>query len=317
MLVCTQPHEPFPAERVQALRQAVDRLGSDGPRIDIDHYDQAIEQNPEAPGFWDMWRNLLWEYGVGPNTIIVASEPYGQKLAEITGARFMPYDIERDLNFAKASRIREHPASRFSEIIPEFQQYLRTTVTIFGAESTGKTTLARYISDICGMDPICLYEYARPYLEYTINEITVRSMTDIWRGQRALQLQGRTRPSTPLVIQDTDLYSTIGYWELPDWYERLGDCPEGLRKDARELQSDLYLITRSNIPFERDPLRYGGDHREATDEYWVDLCEKYGLPYYVIQSQSLPGRFDEVWEDLIEPAIEEKLSKLAYDRQGL
>ena len=36
------------------------------------------------------------------------------------------------------------------------------------------------------------------------------------------------------------------------------------------------------IPFEQDPLRYGGDVRESKTQFWVDLLEEFGCNYYVV-----------------------------------
>src|SRR5664279_4323774 len=140
LIICTQPHEPFAAERVAALQQALRH--AQFSNVTLKHIDKAMEQNPAADGFWDMWRDILVGYGITANDYIVSSETYGKKLAEITGAQFFPYDIDRSINPVKATPIRNAPLAHFNHIIPEFRKYISATVTIFGAESTGKTTLS-------------------------------------------------------------------------------------------------------------------------------------------------------------------------------
>src|SRR6185437_14128432 len=257
---------------------------------------------------------LVYRHGVEPDDLIVASEPYGKWVAEVTGAKFMPYDIDRTLNQSKGQNVRNMPYILFENIIPEFRRFLRTRVTIFGAESTGKTTLASKLARAYGCK--WLFEWARPYLENTVNEITVDSMSDIWQGQAALQMHGITLGNKPLLLQDTDLYSTIGYWDLPHWREHLGPIPAGLRSDAEAIKSDLYLITPSNIPFEPDPLRYGGNVREANDEYWIGVCETNGLNYAVLPSNAIDTRMRAA-DRLIEPIVAHNLNKISYDRGGL
>lgn len=243
LILCTQPHEPFAHERAVAMQQALDRAGLDN--VTLQHIDKTMEQNPSADGFWDMWRDILVGYGITSDDYIVSSETYGKKLAEITGAQFYPYDIDRSINPVKATPIRDDPLAHFDQIIPEFRKYLATTVTIFGAESTGKTTLSRAIAK--KLNATWLFEYARPYLENTENVITPGSMTGIWNGQKALQLQADNLRKSPYVVQDTDLFSTVGYWQFPHWQSQLGKCPAHLARDAINLQSDLYILTRSNI----------------------------------------------------------------------
>lgn len=312
VVVCTQPHEPMADERVAALRLAVTRRGLKD--VTIKHFDQAIEQNPAAPGFWDTWRRLMKGFGVTAADYIVASEAYGRRLADITGAQFFPYDISRSINRAKATPIRDDPLTNFCGILPEFQPYLRTVVTIFGAESTGKTTLSRQLAE--KLQGYWLFEYARPYLEQTVNEITVRSMTAIWKGQAALQKQAANLYDKPYVIQDTDLFSTVGYWQFPHWQKQLGACPDDLVAEANGLKSDLYIVTRSNIPFEADPLRYGGDTREGSDDYWIDICNRYELPYIVLDSHDPVERLVQA-EAAIKKLACNKAGRIAYDRHGL
>lgn len=163
-------------------------------------------------------------------------------------------------------------------------------VTIFGAESTGKTTLSRQLAESLGGEWV--EEFARPYLETTGEAITTRSMCAIWQGQKALQEAVRTSPK-PFVLQDTDLFSTVGYWRLPHVTSTIGACPDELADDAACLASHLYLVVQSNIPFEPDRLRYGGDKRESPDAYWISLCEHYGLPYVVLEASDKKQRLTE------------------------
>lgn len=312
-IITTQPHEPFPGERAASLRAAIRRLDL-APRIELIHYNKVIKQDPKIPGFWNMWQRMMFEFGITQNDVIVASERYGKKLAEVTGTQFFPYDITRTLNPAKATRIRNYPLRHFDSIIPEFQSYLRTRVTIFGAESTGKTTLSRQLAD--ELNATWLFEYARPYLQETINEITPRSMHAIWQGQRALQEHAPALDHRPIIVQDTDLFSTVGYWQFPHWQANLGACPDGLIEDALRLKSDLYIITTSTIPFEKDPLRYGGTVREGTDEYWINICERYNLPHVVLPMSDPQERLAAA-KDLIEETARTHTSELYYDRRNL
>ena len=307
----TQPHEPLPEERYKALEEATRSMGD----VEVRWVNQAMEQAPSAPGFWDMWRNILiFDLGVRPGDFIVASEPYGQELAELTGTCFMPFDMDRTFDVAKGSDVRENPWLHWTHILPEFRKYLGSTVTIFGAESTGKTTLSNKL--VMEFDATGVFEYARPYLENAVNVITSHSMYEIWQGQRALQELAQEWDDTGLVIQDTDLFSTVGYWELPAWEEELGGkAPQGLIEDAQRLESDLYIVTRSDIPFEPDPLRYGGDQREGTDDYWVELCKKYGLNYLVLDCE--PDARLDMAADIIDDLLDHRRNLIAYDRKGL
>lgn len=119
----------------------------------------------------------------------------------------------------------------------------------------------------------------------------------------------------PFVIQDTDLFSTVGYWNLPHWADSLGEVPPGLIDDAKLWRSDLYIVLRSNIEFEADPLRYGGNVRESDDQYWIDLCVKYDLNYVVIDETDPIKRIGEGLM-LMKNMLKESQDRLTYDRGG-
>lgn len=296
----TQPDEPFTGERYVVLHSVFPRSGYRKSRwiqTSLITYSKPIQQVPKSDkdeAFWDMWRDILRNKGLRKDDIIVASDDYGKKLAEVCECTFMPYDLERTTRPGSATDVREDPIGNFSYILPSFQKYLRKTVTIFGAESTGKSTLSADLS--ASLNGLHLTEWARPYLELMGPTVTTEKMHAIHKGQAALQRSvGRSSENHPFIIQDTDLFSTLGYWHM---WDELPDLD--LMEDAVNLKSDLYIICPSNIPFEKDPLRYGGDKRESEDDYWIKLCEIFDLNYIVLTEKSRTKRKAEAEAAMIE-----------------
>lgn len=252
------------------------------PNVFIQHsVKDAAPQNPEdmPDGFWEWWRNEI--NGVFPEAAghwkyVVASEPYGQQVAESLNARFMPYDIARDLNPARGSDARRDPWAQWENILPETRARFMLKATMFGQESVGKTTISRLVSEQLGVNWIP--EYARPYLETVGEEVTTVAMENIHSGQAALQRMSFTKATHPALILDTDLFSTVGYYEIM----KIAEVPEDCINDAIRLASDVYYILPDDIPFEEDILRYGGDHRESNRELWIDLLNKFGQAYEIV-----------------------------------
>ena len=173
---------------------------------------------------------------------------------------------------------------------------MTSRITFLGSESTGKTTLSYEMYKIYGDTSVWTYEFARPYLEkFGARELRHSDMHIIWKAQAVLQDMADLTGAGDYIFQDTDLFATLGYWRFwdPHWNAK------SLAEDAVARKSDFYFITQSNIPFESDPLRYGGDKRELNDRLWVNLCEEFNLPFHVIQSSTLEERIAEV-EDKIE-----------------
>lgn len=293
VIVCTQPGEPYGLGRYHAIQEAVLPYY---PPINVVKFHKEIQQEPEGidKDFWDMWKKILEDHGFREGDYIVSSELYGKKLAEVAGGIFMPYDLDRVINPAKATDIRENPIKHQGWILPDFLPYIQKRITLFGAESVGKTTCARILGSEEMLNAKVYPEWARPYLEAVGPEITHDKMERIWEGQASLQSHAFYQRDSIYSIQDTDLFSTIGYWEM--WDSKT--VPEGLYSEALEYQSDLYVILSSDVTFTPDLLRYGGDKRETDDQYWIDLCERYNLPYvYITEVEDRPGAiFNTIWE---------------------
>ncbi|UDL16474.1 adenylyltransferase [Microbacterium phage Zooman] len=314
----TQPEEPMVHERYMALWNATEDLNHlewKPGKYRVEWQNETTQQEPDGDddAFWDNWVGNLRRYGFQEGDFIVASEQYGVELAKRAGGRFMVYDPDRWSRYTKGTSARTAPFSErgWEQIIPQFRRELQKKITIFGAESTGKTTLTKALSDSywdIGIPTTKLFEWARPYLEMTGPEVTVEAMHRIHEGQRALQWGAYENLLAPLVLQDTDLYTTIGFWE--DWDPE--SVPASIYFDAAMTKSDLYIITPSNIPFEHDILRYGGDERQTNDQYWIDLCEKYKLPYVVLTENSLADRIGEAM-DHISPLL---VNPIKYKRIG-
>jgi len=316
VVLSTQPDEPFLKERESAIVEYCDyRYGDDF--VEVVCHNEFVQQNPKDENdtaFWEMWADKLRGFGFKDGDYIIASEEYGIKLAESVNGVFIPFDPSRTVNSSMATAVRLTAYEFWDDVLAEFQELVRPTVTIFGAESTGKSTLTKDLAEPNRQfdSVLTLPEWARTYLEMVGPELTVDKMTNIWKGQKALQMSaGCSATDKRAIVQDTDLFSTLGYWL--NWDKK--STPNYLTLDAVSLKSDLYIITPSNIPFEQDPLRYGGDKRELDDKYWIDMCEAFGLNYVVLKGVE---RFDRKIEarEILEKLFFEKVEKpLQYERQ--
>ncbi len=309
VLVCTLPDEPFADIRPGALQAALDEDLQH--RVQVLHHPDPVQQVPHGDddsAFWDLWTAILTSYGFEPGDLLVASERYGVPLARASDARFIPFDPYRELVDCDATRIRADPIGHFALMAAPFARLLTRRITFFGAESVGKSTLSRSVAAELGAHR--LTEWARPYLETVGPDVTVDAMHDIWLGQRALQRSVAGLEPRPFVVCDTDLFSTLGYWEMydPDSVRKGAD---GLAADAVAGRSDLYIVCPSNIEFVPDPLRYGGDRRETSDQYWIDLLERFELPYVMLTETDPDARHAEAVRHVLgtfDPDV------LAYDR---
>jgi NadR type nicotinamide-nucleotide adenylyltransferase len=313
VLINTRDCEPIPSHvREWALHQLMERLDRENStkyKSVVSCYHGDVPQNPsEADSeemFWEIWKFLLLKNTlVRPGDIIVGSETYCIKLAEVMRCTFLPYDVGRNTNQISATEIRKNPYNHFSKIVPEARSFFQTKVTLFGAESTGKSSMtARLASRI--FPNVVVTEWARPYLEMCGTELTQDKMNAIEKGQYAVQCCAASNPEAMFIFQDTDLISTFGYHKI------FNSVPgKWLYYNMVETISDLYVVMNDQIPFEKDPIRYGGDVRQSNTDFWVDLLQEFGCNYMVVKSVDPREQFDEITtaiDDLIAP----KFNKLA------
>lgn len=292
VIVCARPNEPIDG-MVRASAIANHFSGRSNVWV---HLREANDPNlPEDhPDFWAFWKGIVESKvnKIKPNDILFASEIYGIEFAKHLGCRFMPCDVERAIVDTKATAVRQDPIGKFDYMLPEFSRGMMKTVTFFGAESTGKTTLSRKMATrraATVLNGHWCHEWARPFLELCGPETTDERMTDIVYGQFAAQTAVRALPPKPFIFQDTDLLSTIGYYRIYG-----GKPPADLEDLFRKTKSDLYIVMSGKIPFAADILRYGGDHRESSDEFWIDLLKEYGCSYYAVTETDQHAQFSEI-----------------------
>ena len=173
-------------------------------------------------------------------------------------------------------------------------------VGIIGPESTGKTSLARYLAK--RYKGTYVPEYARTYVEQMdkgreaggewTKVITYEDVCSIARhqieemesltAQRSNSVSGLSakRSNNEVVFFDTELLVSKVWFEYA-----FGRVPEWLDEAIRRYPMDVYLLTYPDLPWIPDPARSNG-----SDEIRLELYNKYeaeiqdlGIPYYIIR----------------------------------
>ena len=154
-------------------------------------------------------------------------------------------------------------------------------VGIIGPESTGKSTLAKYLAR--RYKGTYVPEYARTYVEQKgSQEVTYDELCDIARHQmeeiERLEVRGE-RLEEP-VFFDTELIVTKVWFDYA-----FGRVPEWLEEAIRRYPMDVYLLTYPDLPWIPDPARYNGSdamRMELHKRYEAEV-EALNIPYYIIK----------------------------------
>lgn len=268
-------------------------------KVKIHWLHRDVPQEPsEHPDFWSVWRDIVREFvDVDPDDYFVASELYGIDMAQALGCKFMPCNRYRETIDIKGTTVRQNLLRDFEYILPSFQHNIRKTVTVFGPESCGKTTMTRWLAQ--ELNGHFIPEWAREYLETVGAEITDEKMRAIVNGQYAVQQTAQNDLfNKPFIFQDTDLLSTVGYYRL--WGGGTDEDLDLVEHLAKKTKSDLYVVMNDQIPFEADPLRYGGDKRESNTQFWINLLDDFGCDYVLIRNTDIGKQRREAKQDVLD-----------------
>ncbi len=155
-------------------------------------------------------------------------------------------------------------------------------IVVIGPESTGKTTLAEYLSK--HFNTVLVTEFARDFLTYLDRPYEVEDLLTIAKGQHDQEQTARVKvrlkanskfssrfktKATPndLVVCDTDL-RVIRIWSQ----RKYGICDPWIEKQIGENKTDLYLLCKPDIPWVPDDLRENPDDlEELYEQYKKDL----------------------------------------------
>ena len=152
-------------------------------------------------------------------------------------------------------------------------------VGIIGPESTGKSTLARYLAR--RYNGICVPEYAREYIEKLNRPYTMEDVEAIARHQieQLQEIDSHLSPLTSnLYFFDTELIITKVWFE-----HKYGSYPAWLEQAIHDYPMDVYLLTYPDIEWKPDPVRENPDIRlELFDRYESEI-QKLDIPYYIIK----------------------------------
>lgn len=150
-------------------------------------------------------------------------------------------------------------------------------VGIIGPESTGKSSLALYLSQ--RYKGTCVPEYARTYVERKgTPDVTWDELCEIARHQ-VEEMELIANSQEPIAFFDTELIVTKVWFDYA-----FGRVPEWLDEAIRRYPMDIYLLTYPDLPWVPDPARSNGSdsiRMELFDRYEAEV-QAMGIPYYII-----------------------------------
>ena len=270
IVVGTLAREPIAGEqRVAWMKTLV-------PAATVVHLADELPQDPsEHPEFWRLWRESLRAVVGGEVDRVFSSDAYGMRLAAELGATWIPIDPQRTAFAISGTEIRRDPFRHWGSIPRCVRAHYARRVSVFGPESTGKSTLAVELAR--AFDTVCVPEFARAYLESRGGVLTRPEMDVIGHGQIAIE-DAAAGDANGIMFCDTDPLATVVWCEV-----MYGEAPAWLRERALARRYALTLLCDVDLVWENDLVRYLPHDRPGFFARCEAALRAAGRPYTIIR----------------------------------
>ncbi len=148
-------------------------------------------------------------------------------------------------------------------------------IGITGPESSGKTTLARWLSR--AFETVWVPEYAREYLDTLQRPYVYSDLVEIAKGQMALEKKYAKEAKT-FLFTDTDLLV------IKIWSEyKYGMADKYILDNLKYNIPQHYFLCAPDIPWEPDPLRESRYERFVLFKIYEKELIKLKIPFTIIE----------------------------------
>ena len=148
-------------------------------------------------------------------------------------------------------------------------------IAITGPESSGKTTLAKALSEHYNISFVP--EFARTYLEKTEGKYEQLDLDNIAQGQ----LKSLISAEDSIVISDTD-FSVLEIWSQ----YKYKNTSELINKLVQKELFDLHILCSPDIPWEADLLRENPNSRDLLFELYSKSLNSNNKNFIVVNGSA-------------------------------
>lgn len=151
-------------------------------------------------------------------------------------------------------------------------------IIITGPESTGKSTLTKFIAE--HFNTIYIPEYAREYVENLKRKYNYKDIVKIAEKQ-IYDLKKEYPEELKYIFFDTGLIIT------KIWFQEVyGKVPPFLQDALNEIKIDLYLLCYPDLDWEYDKIRENsGEKRFYLFEKYKQELENLNCKYFIIKGK--------------------------------
>ena len=212
-----------------------------------------------------------------PVDAVFTSEAYGPGLADVLDCTHVAVDPERARVPTSGTAIRADVHANRHQLDPRVYAHFVTKVVLYGAESTGKSTLAQALAEAFGT--VSVEEYGRTLWEARGGDLPLADYVEIAEGHLALEEAALLRANRYLFV-DTNAITTQQYA-----YFFHGACPPRVAElaDACAARYDVSLVCARDIPYHQDGTRFFEQVQQVQDGAIRNDLAIRRIPYTVVR----------------------------------
>lgn len=303
VLVLAHPVEAIAARQRASWIREIHQDHADRLSVLFTTTDQATDYDPANDGVWQAWTKIIEEmvysqYKVTPLTHLFTSEDYGDEQAKrLSGnVEHVKLDMGRHSFPLSATAVRANPVRHWWNLEAPVRAGLTKRVVLVGAESTGKSTLARNLGTHYDTPVVSEYGRERDIVKRATGD-TEWTKTDfkVIQIMQNVEEERLARQAGPVLICDTDNLATAV------WYERYMErepWEEGLDLAKARIEADIYahyiLTDDANTPYVNDGSRFDDGSRPWMTARFKELLDEFVGPRgYTVISGSWEDRYDQ------------------------
>jgi HTH-type transcriptional repressor of NAD biosynthesis genes len=259
--------------------------------IIIDYVDET--DIPPYPHGWKEFQELVKEklvshFGTEKTDYVFSSEPeydagFNKYFPE---TKHLILDKERELFPMSATKVRSDVFKNWDSLPSSVRKEFVFKVCLIGTESTGKSTLTKYLAKMFATSWV--EEYGRKFCEIELHgDESLLDYQDYatiaFRHKESEEDAAKT--ANRVMFSDTNAFVT-GYYQY--LYE--GDIDAIVEGIIKREDYDLILYTDNDVKWFDDGLRKNGsvNERENTKKIFEDLLKKYNIEY-----KKISGTYEE------------------------
>ena len=265
-------NDPIDAQlRLEWLKEIYRNKPVVKPVLLEDNFDNDQLPWPERTKIWaDKMREVY-----PPFDLLFSSEEYGEPFAQQLQTKHISFDPDRKKFPVSGSQIRKAPFQYWDFIPDVVKPYFGKKVCFYGAESTGKSVMAKKMAE--KYNTVFVPEVAREMI--TSNTFSREDIIAIGREQTARVFQ-KTRTANKILFCDTDVITTQVYSR---YYLKV--VPPVLYEFERMVQYDLYFLFETDTEWVSDGLRDQGssEARAHMHQLFKAELDRRGIHYITVR----------------------------------